>query len=258
MSFIVSIYHTVFYEPLLNGLIFLINVIPMHNIGIAVVVLTILVKFVLFPFNHRSIITQRKIRELSPEIDKIKDKTKKDRQEQAKQVMDLYKRHGVNPLAGFLTLFIQIPIIIALYRVFIAGVDFDLNHLYSFTILPEFIEMKFLGFIDMSQKSVLLALTAGVSQFFQMKLAIPPIKKSKKNDKSFKAELAKSMSVQAKYIMPALVFFIALKFSSAVALYWTTMNLFAIVHESSVRKKAKKINEQSTDRDNKRNNRDSN
>ena len=257
MSFIVSTYNTFFYEPLLNGLIFLINVIPMHDIGIAVVVLTVIVRLIIFPFNHKSIITQRKIRELGPEIDKIKKKTKDNKQEQAKKVMDLYKSHGVNPLSGLLTLFIQIPIIIALYRVFMAGVDFNLDHLYSFTVLPEFVKMNFLGFIDMSQNSYLLAVTAGVSQFFQMKLAIPPIKKASK-DKSFKAELARSMSIQAKYVMPALVFFISLKFSAAVALYWTTMNVFAIVHEASVRKMAKKIYEKPTDRDNQESDRDGN
>jgi membrane protein insertase Oxa1/YidC/SpoIIIJ len=74
-----------------------------------------------------------------------------------------------------------------------------------------------------------------------MRLAMPPIKKSSDGTNSFKDNLAKSMSIQMRYIMPFFIFYIALRFSSALALYWTTMNVFAIVHETIVRKKAKKI-----------------
>lgn len=86
-----------------------------------------------------------------------------------------------------------------------------------------------------------MAILASVSQFFQMRMAMPPIKKSSSGTDSFKDNLAKTMSIQMRYIMPFLVFYIALKFSSALALYWTTMNIFAIVHEAIVRKKAGKI-----------------
>ncbi|NOY35506.1 MAG: YidC/Oxa1 family membrane protein insertase [bacterium] len=240
-GFLVSFYYTAFYEPLLNALVFLINVLPTHDIGIAVIILTIIVKFIIFPFQHRSVIAQRKMKSLQPELEEIKEKYKKDGQEQAKKTMELYKRHGVNPFSGFVTILIQLPVFIALYKIFMVGTGFDLSRLYSFIAAPTDINIKFLGLIDMTKVSYLLAVTAGITQFFQMKLAIPPIKKAAKAGKSFKDDLARSMSVQAKYIMPAFIFFIALKFSSAMALYWTTMNIFAIVHESVVKKKAEKI-----------------
>ncbi len=240
MGFIVSIYNTVFYDPLLNGLIFLIKVVPFHDVGIAVIVLTVIVKFIIFPFQHRAIITQRKMKELEPELKRIKEKHKKDSQEQARKTMELYRRHGVNPFSSFVTVLIQLPIFIALYKIFIVGVNFDPSQIYSFISIPKYINVHFLGIIDMTQKSYVLAALAGISQFFQMKLAIPPVKKAVPGERSFKNDLARSMSMQAKYIMPAFIFFIAIKFSSAMALYWTTMNIFAIIHESIVRRMAKK------------------
>ncbi len=241
MGFIVSAYNTVFYEPLLNALVFLIGVLPLNDIGIAVIILTIAVKFLIFPFQHRAIITQRKMRELEPELRKIKETHKKNNQEQARKTMDLYKQHGVNPFANFVILLIQIPVFIALYKIFIVGIDFDLKHLYSFISVPDNIKTTFLGFFDMTQKGYILAALAGITQFFQMKLAMPPIKKDIIAGKSFKDDLAKSMNVQMRYILPGIIFIVATRFASAMALYWTTMNLFAIVHEMAVQRKAKKI-----------------
>ncbi len=240
-SFLISIYNVVFYQPLLNGLVFLINAMPMHDIGFAVILLTIIVKFIIFPFQHRSIMTQRKMRELGPELKRIKEKYKKDNQTQAKRTMELYREHGINPLSGFLILLIQLPLFIALYKIFMGGINFDTSIIYSFIHIPQNININFLGFFDMTQRSYFLAALAGISQFFQMKLSIPVPEKTNNTKKTFKDDLARSMGVQARYIMPAFIFFIALKFSSAMALYWTTMNIFAIVHESVVKRQAEKI-----------------
>jgi YidC/Oxa1 family membrane protein insertase len=237
------IFNRVFYEPLLNGLAWLINVMPFHDVGFAIIVLTVTVRFIIFPFTHNATKTQVKMRHLEPELKDIKEKFKNNNQEQTKRTMELYKRHGINPVFGLLALFIQIPILFALYRVFLHSGGFDVSHLYSFISAPSIIHTKFLGLIEITQKSYILAILAGATQFVQMWLAIPPVKNDKNNpgSSSFKDNLAKSMSIQARYIMPLFVFYIALKFSSALALYWTTMNVFAIVHESIVRRKAGKI-----------------
>ncbi len=241
MGFIADIYYTIIFEPLLNVLVFLIGAIPFHSVGLAVVLLTLAVRFITFPLNHKAIVTQTKIKQLEPEIKDIKEKFKKDSQEQARKTMALYKSHGINPLSGFLTLLIQIPVIIALYSVFRAGVNFDLSHLYSFITVPENLNTVFLGIFDMSQKSYALAFLTGASQFIQMRLALPPIKKSASSKPGFKEDFARNMNIQMRYIMPVFIIFIAAQFTSAIALYWTTMNIFAIVHEAIVRKKANKI-----------------
>ena len=233
-------------------MVWLIGVLPFHDVGIAIIILTIIVRLIIFPFTHNATVTQTKMKHLEPELKEIKEKFKNNNQEQAKKTMELYKRHGINPVSGLLALFVQIPILFALYKVFLIGGGFDVSRLYSFVSAPDFINTKFLGLIEMSQKSYFLAVLASASQFIKMRISVPPIKKTNIATSSFKDNLAKSMSIQARYIMPLLIFYIALKFSSALALYWTVMNIFAIVHETIVRKKAKKIYEnQAADKNNK-------
>ena len=234
------LYNLIFFEPLLNGLALLIKYLPLHDMGLAIIILTVAVRFIIFPFTHKSTVTQIKMKKLEPELREIKNTHKDDSQAQAKKTMELYKRHGINPVAGILTLFIQIPIIFALYKVFLGGAAFDPAHLYSFVTAPEFVSVKFFGLLDMTQKSYIMPVLAALTQFYQMKLALPPIKKQA-GENSFKDNLARSMNIQMRYVMPFFIFFIGLKLSSGIALYWTTMNIFAIVHEAIVRRKAEKI-----------------
>ena len=234
------LYNLIFFEPLLNGLVLLVKYLPFHDMGVAIVALTLAVRFIILPFTHKSTVTQIKMKKLEPELKEIKSAHKNDSQAQAKKTMELYKKHGINPVAGLLTLFIQIPIIFALYKVFLGGASFDPSHFYSFVVAPDFVSVKFLGLMDMTQKSYVMPVLAALTQFYQMKLAIPPIKKQDMGN-TFKDNLAKSMNVQMRYVMPFFIFFIGLKLSSGIALYWTTMNVFAIVHEAIVRKKAGKL-----------------
>lgn len=254
-----SFFNTVLYEPLYNGLIFLTTTIPGADIGIAVVILTLIVKFLLFPLAHKGIKTQAKMRTLEPEIKEVKEKHGDDRQKQAQEMMELYKKHGISPFSGCLPILIQLPIIIALYWVFFKGLQVDaaivdsvahmagyipreaLNQesLYTFISLPEQIKVTFLGFIDMTDKSVLLALIAGISQFYQMKLAMPGDgKPTLQSTGSLKDDFAQNMRFQMRYVLPVFVAIIAYTISAAIALYWLTSNIFSICHELSVRRKA--------------------
>ena len=241
MSFIVNAFNTIFFEPLLNGLVFLIGIMPMHDVGLAVIAITIIVRLIIFPLNHSMIVNQVKIKQLEPEIKSIKDKFKKDSQEQAKKTMELYRSHGINPFSGFITILIQLPIIFALYKIFASGINFDPSNIYSFISIPADIETNFFNLFDVTEKSYVMALITGVTQFIQMRLAIPPIKKTAPMGSSFKDDLARSMNVQMRYVMPIVIIFIASRFNAAIPLYWTTMNIFAIVHETIVRRKTKKM-----------------
>jgi len=183
------------------------------------------------------------MRELEPELKEIREKYKDKKEEQAQQTMELYKQHGVSPFSGCIMLIIQLPILIALYQVFWKGLDLGGAGLYSFVAKPEFVRMEFLGLIDMGASSLLLAILVGLSQFIQMKLAQPPVKQPKKTGtKSFQDEFARAMRIQTTYILPAFIAFISYRFPAAVPLYWTTINIFATVHEGIVRIKAQKIN----------------
>ena len=260
------LFNTFLYEPLYNGLLFLVAILPGADLGIAVIILTLLVKFALLPLAHKTAKTQVKMKELDPHIKAIKEKHKSNKQEQAKQMMDLYGKHGVSPFSGIIAIFIQLPIIIALYWVFFKGLKVDpallaaidhlagnlpsslLNHdiLYSFVHLPESIKVEFLGLIDLTGKSIVLALIAGISQYVQINLSMP--KKAgegflPKSTGSLKDDLAQNMGFQMRYILPVFVGIFAYSISAAVALYWAVSNIFAIVHEVIVRKKNVKSGE---------------
>ncbi|MBU6430851.1 MAG: YidC/Oxa1 family membrane protein insertase [Patescibacteria group bacterium] len=234
-----------FYKPLYNGLIFLIGVMPWADIGIVVILFTCLVKLALFPLSKKSVLTQIKIKEIQPELDGIKEKYKNNKQEQALKVMALYKNKKVNPFSGILLIFIQIPIIFALYFVFLKGglPKINTNLLYPFIKVPQSINVSFLKFLDITQKSYAMSFFAAATQFFQVKFAGPQVKKGgdNPNTNSFKDDLAKSMSIQMKYILPVIIFFIAKGLPAVVALYWTTSNLFTIGQELYLRRSRKNL-----------------
>lgn len=238
-----DLFFTILYQPIYNSLVFLVAFMPFHDIGLAVVIVTLFVKFVLFPLTHKTTKTQASIKIIEPEINKIKEEYKDDKQEQSKKVMELYKQHGINPFSGCVLFLIQFPIIIALYWVFWKGLEGGINpeQLYGFVSIPQNISTSFLGIIDISDKSIFLAALAGISQYFQMKLSLPPTPKKEVGEKpSFKDDFKKSFNLQMRYGLPVLVFFIAYTISAVIALYWLTANLFSISHELLVKRKAQK------------------
>ncbi|HEU0085536.1 MAG TPA: YidC/Oxa1 family membrane protein insertase [Candidatus Paceibacterota bacterium] len=227
---ITNIWDMLLYKPLLNALAFLVSVIPGTDIGIAIILLTLIVKALLFPFSQKSVESQAKMKRLEPELNDIKQ-SGKSKEEQAKMTMALYKEKKVNPFSGCLLVIIQLPIIFALYYVFYKGINFDPTLLYPFVKAPINVNMNFLGLVDIGGKSIVLAVLAGVSQFFQAYfMPKNPIKTPSSNTgaPSFQESLAKSMQVQMKYVFPVVVTFIAYSISGAVALYWITSNIFTI------------------------------
>lgn len=237
-----EIFNIILVAPLYNTLVFLANIVPGHDIGLAIIILTVLVKMILFPLYHKSTKAQSQIKLIEPELRDLKEKYKDDKQEQAKQIMELYRKHGINPLTSIGLLFIQLPIILALFFVFSRGFDLHLDVLYPFISSPEVVNTTLLGLIDITQKSLLLAFLVGITQFIQMRLALPVLPKvSNTKESSFKDDLAKSMNLQMRYVMPVIMVFIAHTFPAAISVYWITSNLFAIFHELVVKKKALKF-----------------
>ncbi len=231
-----QIWDAALYKPLLNILAFLVSIVPGGDVGVAVILLTLIVKTALFPLSQRSIESQAKMNLLNPELKKIKD-SKLSKEEQAKETFELYKKHKTNPFSGCLLVLIQLPIIFALYYVFIKGIKFDPTYLYSFVPVPGSINMNFLGFIDLSANHMIgLAILTGISQFFQAYF-MPKPNLSKENDGSFQNSFAKSMNTQMKYVFPFIVAWIAYSLSGVVALYWITSNAFAIGQQIYANKK---------------------
>ncbi|MEO8637930.1 MAG: YidC/Oxa1 family membrane protein insertase [Candidatus Taylorbacteria bacterium] len=246
------LYNTFVYEPLYNGLVFLLSILPHYaNAGIAIIIFTILVKLILFPLSKASIKSQIKMKELQPKMDELKEKYKNNKQEQSVRIMNLYKDNKLNPFSGIFLLLIQFPIIIALYTIFAHGglPSIRTEILYSFVPSVASVDMHFLG-INLAEKSLILALIVAVSQYFQIKLTLPKPKKttpslSGKND--MKADMMHSMQTQMQYVLPILIFVIAYPFPpisnvfphlpAALVLYWVVSNLFMIGQEIFVRRR---------------------
>ena len=217
----------------------MVSIVPHGDIGIALILLTVLVKIILFPVSKRSIQSQEKMRALEGDIAAIK-KNFPDKADQSRETMALYKKNKVNPFSGCLLLLIQLPIILALYYVFFKGLPFNTTDLYSFIKIPANFTTNFLGIVDIQQKNLVLAILAGVSQFFQVWIATSGQKKAPLapgEKRSFAQEMTNSMNVQMKYILPVFIVFIAYKVSGAIALYWVTSNIVSIIQELMVRRK---------------------
>jgi len=232
---------TLFYQPLYNGLVFLLGSLPFADVGLAVILFTLFIKLVLMPLSKKSLETQVRLKKLEPEIAEIKNKYKTDIQTQGAKIMEIYRANKINPFSGFLLILIQLPIIFSLYYIFLrAGLpSINTDLLYSFVPIPANIDMHLLGKFNLAEKSIILALLAGVTQFLVTWRALPPHEKKKNtgNEFSLKDEFAKSLNVQMRYVMPIVIIFIAYSLSAVVALYWTTSNAFAVVQEYFIRKR---------------------
>ena len=126
------LWHEVFYQPIYNLLIFFAGVFPRPDIGLAVVIVTIIVRLIIYPLSKKAIYTQIAIKKIQPEINKLKETTK-DKTEQSKKTLEIYKKNKVNPFSSFLVILIQIPIILALFRVFSHDLTVSSEILYKFT-----------------------------------------------------------------------------------------------------------------------------
>ncbi len=241
----ISLLKTIIYEPLYNILVFITSISPFVDAGIAVVTLTVLVRFIIFPISKKAILAQQKIQLHQEELKELRDKYKDDKQKQAEEMLKFYKEKKINPFSTIFLFLAQMPIIISLYLIFLHAnlpeIRFDL--LYSFVPQPKEISMVFLGVLDISGKSVILAVLAGATSFFQLRLSMPPIQK-KKDNPSFKDELARNMSIQMRYFFPFIIGGIAYFLSAIVALYLLTSNLFTIGQELFLRKDKLKFREE--------------
>lgn len=225
----------ILYQPLLNMLVFLVWLIPNHSVGIAIILLTIIIRFILLIPSAKAVQAQKQIQELQPEIDRLKEKYKTDNQAQSKAIMDLYQRNKINPLGSCLPLLIQLPILIVLYYVFRYGLSPEhVNLIYSFVPRPDTINNAFLG-INLSNPSIYLAVAAGIFQFIQSKQMMPKQTVEKTDDKS--AAFQKMFSGQMTFIMPIMTIIISMSLPAALALYWSVTSIFSIIQQWLILKK---------------------
>jgi YidC/Oxa1 family membrane protein insertase len=246
-------------QPFYNALIFLMDFIT-PDLGLAIIILTVVFRFILFPLSRKQIQTQIKMQKIQEPLKEIREKYKDKPEIVGKKMMELYKEHDMNPFAGFLLILIQMPLLIGFYWVFLrSGLpEINMELLYSFMPQPSNINTVFLGFIELTQASVLLAILVSITQYFQFKILMSKKnlvakgatnkdsekgdnsdetnKDVKKKDQNPMEEAMQNMQKQMTYVMPMIMLFIAYTFGSIIALYFLVSNLFAIGQELYIRK----------------------
>ncbi len=225
----IQLYNIILFQPLLNLLVWLYNLIG--DIGVAIIIVTILIRFLLLPLSLKSMKSQQSLQGLQPKMEEIKSKYKDDKQKQSAELMKFYKDNKINPMSSCLPLLVQLPIIFALYGVFQKGLmNSNMDMLYSFVSHPASINPMFLGLVSMLAPNLILAIIAGFLQFVQSWMVFSKQKKTK--DK-----MAGMLGKQMTYFMPFMTVFIAMSLPAGLAVYWITTTLFAIVQQYIMTKK---------------------
>ncbi|MBT3230537.1 membrane protein insertase YidC [Candidatus Uhrbacteria bacterium] len=242
-----ELFYTVFYEPLYNLLVFFYDLFPSAGIGLAIILVTLLIKGILFPFTFKSLKSQRSMQELQPKIAKIREEFKEDKEKMAQELMAVYKDNNVNPFSSCLPLLIQLPIFFALFRVLRDGiVEVKADMLYSFIPAPDIIDSMFLGMIDLAEVSIPLAVLAAIAQYFQVKrtMAQKPAKEVKKSSGAMDENMMANMSKMMLYFMPAITLVIGVtSLPGGVMLYWLSTTFLTIVLYSIFLPKKKEADE---------------
>ncbi len=232
MDFLFSIYNEVLLRPLFNALVWLYVTLPWQDLGFAIMVLTIVIRAILTPFLWKGQRAQRKMAELQPEIKRIQEELKHDKEKQGRALMEFYAKHKINPFSGCLIMLAQIPILIALFHVFQKGFDpSELRLLYDFVANPGALNPLTFGIVDLSKGNIFLGVIAAVTQYFQIKMSAPQTQATVKSN-----DFASIMQKQSLYIFPALILVWSYTLPSALTLYWTVLNVFAILQEIVTRK----------------------
>lgn len=217
----IAFFKLILYTPLLNLLIFLYNNVAFQDLGIAIILLTLIIRFILYPLFYKSFLNQTLMQKIQPEITKIQHEHKHNKEKQAQALMALYREHKVNPFSSFLLLLVQLPILIALYQVFLSP--------------PADLSPMFLNLIDLSKTSILIVGLAAVAQYIQGKLTLPKIKPNEEVPQTTK------IAQQMVYIGPAITLVILWTLPAAVGLYWLVSSAFSLGQQLYINKKINKI-----------------
>src|SRR3989338_352207 len=202
-----SFFFTVLYQPLYNLLVFIYNIAPWGGLGLAIIVMTIIVKTLVLPLTYKSMKAQKELQEIQPKIAEIKEKYKEDKETMAKELMSVYKVHNVNPFASCLPTIVQLFVFIALYKALEAGIHtVDPSILYDFVSNPGSLPPYFLG-MDLSKISIPLAVLSAVCQYFQAKQMITrrPPAVARGTGPALDEDMTATMNKMMVYMLPIMM-----------------------------------------------------
>lgn len=267
-----NLFDTIVVQPIFNLLVLIYSIIPGADFGIALIILTIIIRFLMWPLVRKQLHQVKVMRKLQPELKKIKKQAKGNRQQESMQMLELYKKHGVSPFRSIGILLVQLPIFIALYRVIqiftlqrgeIAKYTYDLLENIPVIKLiiehPDKFNEKLFGFIDLTQHAVgaakvsdvivlvLLALVAAGTQYILSKQTMPQ-EASKKRLRDIlteagegkqpdQSEMNAVMMTKMTKFMPIMMFFIMINLPASLALYYAVSNIVAAIQQHHILKK---------------------
>lgn len=228
---------TLFYKPIYNGLIYLTYLLPGHGLGWAIILLTLIIRTLLLIPSHKALKAQKKMQEIQPRLEKIREKYKGDQQRIAAETMLVWKEAKVNPAGSCLPMLMQFPFLITLFYV-VRNVSNPDTAYYLYSSLAHFnlsnIDVNFLNILDLTTPNTyVLPLIIGGLQFFQIKLTM-----AKKGNKKPKNEMAKAQSM-TMYFMPVMIAVFTASLPAGIGIYWGTSTTYGILQQLFINKGGK-------------------
>lgn len=261
-------FNTLIVQPVFNLLVLIYALLPGHNFGLAIILFTIVVRLLMWPLVKKQLHHAKAMRELQPELKRIKKETKGDRQKESMMTMALYKEKEINPFASIGLLLVQIPVLIALY----SGInriikdpqtliDFAYPVVQKIGNLPELaanigqFDATLFGFIDLTKAALapgggiywpamMLVIGSAVTQYYQSKQLMPSDKEARKlkdilkdagsGKQADQSEVNNAVGRSTRFFIPALIFMFTVNLPSALSLYWLTSGIVAIIQQRRV------------------------
>src|SRR5437868_959261 len=266
---IANIFTTIIVQPIFNLLVFIYAILPGHNFGLAIIIFTILIRLLLWPLVKKQLNHAKAMRELQPEIKKIKAAAKGDRQKESQLTMELYKEREINPFASLGILIVQLPILIGLYsglNRIIKNPHQIVTFSYSFVQHLSWIKAlshdihrfdnSLLGVVNLTRTAVgpkgiywvgiFIAAAAALAQYFQSKQLMPQSKDARglrailseagKGKTADQSEVNAAVGRSTMFLVPGLVFIFAIRLALALPLYWLASSVVAYIQQSRVLK----------------------
>lgn len=253
-SFITKAWRKFVYKPIYNALVFISYTLPNKSVGLAIILLTVIIRTILLLPTTKAMKSQRVLQEVQPKLKEIQIKYKDNQAKIAEETIKIWKKYKINPLTSCMPLLLQAPILIGLFYAIKSG--FDFNHEYLIYDFLNHVDIRtlntnFLNLLDLTKRNlIVLPVIVGGLQFIQMKLSMAKTKKAEvKKDKGGelvkKTEMEESMQLMQTsmvYVMPLMVGFFSASFPAGVGIYWASSTIYGIVQQIFINKQVKSIN----------------
>ncbi len=259
---------TIIVRPIFNLLVLIYAILPGHNFGLAIIIFTVIIRLLMWPLVKKQLHQAKAMRELQPELKRIKAETKGNRQKESMMLMELYKEREINPFSSLGLVILQIPIFIGLYSG-IRRIVTDPHQIISFSypFLQHLSWMKTLSadihrfdgslfnIVDLTRTALIktggvywpamiIVIASAVTQYFQSKQLLPDSKQSRGLRKILKdagsgkqadqGEVNAAVGRSTRYLLPFMIFIITVRIAAALSLYWLVSGAVAFIQQSRV------------------------